>query len=402
MQIHRIVLVATVFGLGMGHVPTGWVHQAKFDPGEIVELKIPAPSLEGNLIGTPTEQFVQVYLPPNYERSHKRYPVLYLLHGFHGTDRTWMKDLDAPERAPTNDSPYQDYGLITAEWLDAKFRDDGIPEMLVVAPNGRNRFKHSFWINGEVTGNWTDYVVKDVVGFIDANFRTLPQRASRGLAGHSGGAHGSIRIAMSHPEIFNSVYAMSPCCLGPDSASHTISMSTDDDGEFSDFAKQVFTSVSNLRSDDDLPGSSGARPHDFNVNAEVAIAAVYSPNANNPPFYSDFAFDWKDGKLVMDKEVADRRRQRYAYHQLDLFSDALRSLDGFMIDTGELEFESLRRGAGDFVEKLADQQVPVRFEIYADGDHGNLFVSRMMTLGLDFFAAHLSTELVTRTDEHQE
>lgn len=370
------------------------------DAGIISEILVPAPSLEGNLLGTPTEQYVQVYLPPSYATEpERRYPVLYLLHGFHGTDRTWMKPLDPSPRPANLDSPYQDYGLITAEWLAAKFAQDDIPEMIVVAPNGRNKFKHSFWMNGEVTGNWNDYVAKDVVGYIDANYRTLPQRESRGIAGHSGGGHGSIRVAMRHPDTFNSVYAMAPCCLGPNSYSHTMSMSVGEEGTLEGLASEVFTTVEALTSADDLPGSSGAKPHDFNVNAEVAIAAVYSPNPANAPFFSDFAFDRIDGRLVVDEEVLARRQARYAYHVLDDHAEALRSLDGFMIDTGELEFESLREGAGAFVEKLARHQVPVRFEVYADGDHGNLFVPRMMTLGLDFFKTNLATEMVEASDD---
>lgn len=386
-------LQLAIGGLGLATAAPLTAQDTEAPAGEIHELRIPAPSLAGNLVGSPTEQFVQVYLPPSYENSDQRYPVLYLLHGFHGTDRTWMKDLDAPARVRTNDSPYQDYGLITAEWLDAKFLEEDYPEMIIVAPNGRNAFKHSFWMNGEVTGRWSDYVVDDVVGYIDANFRTLAQRESRGIAGHSGGGHGSIRIAMLHPDIFNSVYAMAPCCLGPDEASHTMDMGASEDGSMSETAQLVFSAVEALESVDDLPGSSGARPNDFNVNAEVAVASVYSPNAAKAPFFGDFAFNRHDGALTIDQSVLDRRSQRYAYNVLDDRAEALRSLDGFMIDTGELEFDTLRKGAGSFVEKLAQHQVPVRFEVYADGNHGNLFVPRMMTIGLDFFAAHLAAEM---------
>ncbi|WP_265563111.1 alpha/beta hydrolase-fold protein [Sphingomicrobium arenosum] len=364
--------------------------------GEIHEITIPAPSLAGNLLGTPTTQKAQIYLPPSYESDpERRYPVIYLLHGFHGTDRTWMKDLDAPERVRFPDSPYQDYGLITAEWLAAKFEHDAIPEMIIVAPNGRNIFKHGFWMNGEVIGNWSDYVARDVVGHIDAHYRTLPQRESRGIAGHSGGGHGSIRIAMLHPDIFNSVYAMAPCCLGGGADSLTADLPTHAAGEVTGLARDVYATVDALETADDLPGSRGDRPHDFNVNAEVATAAVYSPNPDNPPFYSDFAFDRVGDAFVIDEAVLERRAQRFAINQSDAHFEALRSLDGLFIDTGELEYETLREGAGAFVAKLAEHQVPVRFDIYADGNHGNLFVPRFMTLGLDYFTAHLATEMAS-------
>lgn len=50
---------------------------------------------------------------------------------------------------------------------------------------------------------------------MDANYRTIPQRASRRLAGHSMGGYGTVRIAMKHPETFSSTYLMSACCLEP-------------------------------------------------------------------------------------------------------------------------------------------------------------------------------------------
>ena len=58
-------------------------------------------------------------------------------------------------------------------------------------------------------------MVDDLVGWVDANYRTIATRASRGLAGHSMGGYGTARIAMKHPETFSSIYMMSACCLDP-------------------------------------------------------------------------------------------------------------------------------------------------------------------------------------------
>ena len=57
---------------------------------KLLELKIQAPSLKGNLLGDPTEQPVYVYLPPGYEGSTRRYPTLYLLHGFTSNSGVWI------------------------------------------------------------------------------------------------------------------------------------------------------------------------------------------------------------------------------------------------------------------------------------------------------------------------
>src|SRR4029453_3910097 len=61
--------------------------------GRLIEVKVPAPSLKGNLLGDPAEQSVAMYLPPSYDSSpSKRYPTLYLLHGFGGDSKTWLSE----------------------------------------------------------------------------------------------------------------------------------------------------------------------------------------------------------------------------------------------------------------------------------------------------------------------
>ena len=51
--------------------------------------------------------------------------------------------------------------------------------------------------------------------YIDAHYRTIPERTSRGLVGHSMGGYGASRIGMKHPDVFGALYIMSPCCMSP-------------------------------------------------------------------------------------------------------------------------------------------------------------------------------------------
>ena len=62
----------------------------------------------------------------------------------------------------------------------------------------------------EVTGNWDDFISKEVVSFVDENYRTLNKRESRAIAGHSMGGFGALNLSMLHPEIFGMCYALSP------------------------------------------------------------------------------------------------------------------------------------------------------------------------------------------------
>lgn len=358
-------------------------------PGKIIEVLISAPALEGNLLGDPTKQRLSVYLPPGYNKyADKRYPVLYLLHGFTGTNRTWMID---PESAPDKPSPDGNYGragFLKDERLDAIIQAGLIPELIVVAPNGRNAYKHSFYVNSPVTGNWEDYIVEDVVGYVDAHYRTLPTAASRGIAGHSGGGNGALFMAMRHSDIFGSVYAMAPCCLGPMFSLPSASVLAEP-GELNPFWQEVFIRLNELTSVDQLPAAFTDRTKDFWVNTQLASAAAYLPNPNKPPLFTDFLYETRDGKLARNEDAAIRRRELANYYLLDTHEDDLRALRGILIDYGEYEMTPLTDGNSKFFKALAERRIPHVLEVYKGGDHGNMISERLETRGLDFFAETL-------------
>jgi enterochelin esterase-like enzyme len=83
-------------------------------------------------------------------------------------------------------------------------------EMIFVGVNGNNKLRGSFFVNSPVIGNWEDYIIKDVIGYIDSNYRTIPNSASRGIAGFSMGGFGAFNLSFKHPDIFSVVYCLSP------------------------------------------------------------------------------------------------------------------------------------------------------------------------------------------------
>lgn len=384
--LRRVFYLALLFLAGFTD-PSG----ADIASGEIVEIVIPAPSLSDNLLGDPSEQPVSIYLPPSYESSSsRRYPVLYLLHGFTGTNRTWMIDSDNPVTEPipgAANGNYQNEGVLQSKRIDSIIATGIVPELIIVAPNGRNTYKHSFYVNSPVTGNWEDYVVEDVVGFMDANFRTMPTAASRGIAGHSGGGNGALYLAMRNPQVFASVYAMSPCCSG---ASFSLpSLAASESGEPNQFWQEVYTTIGSLASLEELPMVFTDNPADFYRNAEIAAAAAFAPNPNRPPFYGDYLFELREGLLVRNENAFERRMDHSVYRLIDKHEDALRSLRGIFIDWGEHEMEPLALGNAEFVDALALRRIPYISEIYAGGNHGNMITERFESHGLKFFAETL-------------
>ena len=88
-----------------------------------------------------------------------------------------------------------------------------VSPMIVVFPDSKTVHNGSMYSNSVTTGHFEDYIWRDVVSYIDEHYRTLPDRDNRGLVGHSMGGYGASRIGMKHPDVFGSLYVMSPCCM---------------------------------------------------------------------------------------------------------------------------------------------------------------------------------------------
>ena len=169
--------------------------------GTIVTDSVSSPGLVGNVVGDNPVRRTLVYLPPSYQREPtRRYPVLYLLHGATSVPEEWV------------DGSYDGFDIRVA--LDSLMGAGTIPELIVVMPNADNVLGAGFYANSPATGNWQDFVVRDLVRHADTRYRTDPRASKRALVGHSMGGFGAFNIAFDHPDVFGFVYAISPCCMG--------------------------------------------------------------------------------------------------------------------------------------------------------------------------------------------
>jgi S-formylglutathione hydrolase FrmB len=129
-----------------------------------------------------------VYLPNGYQKSEKRYPVLYLLHGYSGNETDWVKIGKADS--------------IANKLMETK----AITEMIIVMPDGRN----DYYLNTfDGKFKYEDYFIKELVPFVDSTFRTKTDKASRALAGLSMGGYGAALYGLKYPERFSSVVGLS-------------------------------------------------------------------------------------------------------------------------------------------------------------------------------------------------
>jgi enterochelin esterase-like enzyme len=157
-------------------------------PVAVEDIKVHGNALDGNLEGDAVDRDVIVFLPPSYAKeSSRRYPVLYALHGFSIGAEQWTHEIHVPQ---------------TIEGAFAQ----GAKEMIVVLPDSKTVHNGSMYSSSVTTGDFERFIADDLVAYIDAHYRTIPDRLSRGLVGHSMGAYGATRIGMKHSAVFGSLY----------------------------------------------------------------------------------------------------------------------------------------------------------------------------------------------------
>jgi len=315
-------------------------------PVAVEHIKIHGKALENNLEGNAVDRDALVLLPPSYGADRtRRYPVVYALHGYTIGAEQWSKEIHVPQ---------------TVEGAFAK----GAHEMIVVLPDSKTLHLGSMYSNSGTTGNFEDYVAHDVVAYMDSHYRTIPERASRGLVGHSMGGYGATRIGMKHSAVFGSLYIMSPCCLSP----------RDGAVPFNGPGYEALAGVKTAADADKLP---------FGLRAQLAVGSAWSPNPQNPPFYLDLPVGANE-KIVLAKWAANAP---LAF--VDQYIANLRQYRAIAIDVGDQD--ELRIDAGTLHTRLESYGIANGFEIYA-GTHTSAVAFRFQDFVIPFFSKNLSFE----------
>jgi len=317
--------------------------------GTVERIKVHGKSLEGNLEGDSADRDVLVYLPPSYAGDQaRRFPVVYLLHGYGGQETTFTERLaNLPE---------------SGDRLDAA---QGFSSAIYVMPSAYTLHKGSMYSDSVTTGNWEKFIAEDLVAYIDGHYRTLPTRMSRGLAGHSMGGYGALKIGMKRPELFGSLYLMSSCCLTANRNPSPQSMAAAEAIKTREQAEEA------------------AKAPGFGVSVTLASAAAWSPNPANPPLFFDLPV--KDGKVrpeIVAKWVANAPLE-----MVDQYAANLRKYYAIGIEVGTKD--SLLRSNQQLHDALVRVTVRHGFEEY-DGDHTNRIKERVDRNMLPFFARYLT------------
>jgi S-formylglutathione hydrolase FrmB len=353
-----VVLLALALGSHgvAGQAPTTAAQSAAPAPaapvvlkGKLERIKVHGKSLAGNLLKESDSPEVSVYLPPSYVTDrNRRFPVVYLLHGYTGSDLSYFGT--NPER------------LLHAV-ADRVFVSGAAKEMILVMPNCMNAYGGCMYANSPTTGYWENYIADDLVAYMDKNYRTVASRDGRGLAGHSMGGYGTLKIGMKRPDVFAALYALSSCCLN--------------EGNVRPGRNGQPSAAESIKSPDEARGNRGAQ-------GSLARAAAWAPNPDNPPLYLDLPT--KNGEVVA--EVAVKYAANSPVAMLDQFVPNLKKYKAIALDIGLQD--TLLASNQIMVARLKRFGVPHTFETY-EGEHGNKVMQRLEEKVLPFFSQQLAS-----------
>lgn len=324
-------------------------------PVSVEHIKVHSPAIEGNLDGESADRDVIVFLPPGYNSDkHRRYPVVYALHGYSIGAEQWTHEIHVPQ---------------TIEGAFAQ----GSKEMIVVLPDSKTGFNGSMYSSSAATGDFEKFIYRDLVAYIDAHYRTIPDRLSRGLVGHSMGGYGATRIGMKHPDVFGSLYIMSPCCLSPRPSGPPPGM---DAKKWEDAENQFEAAVAAMKSPADSAGMG------FFQRAQLASAAAWSPDPKNPPLYLDLPV--KGG--VPQPDVLAKFAANAPLAFIDQYIDNLKEYKAIAEDVGDQD--GLRFDTQKLHEILVSYGIKDGFEIYP-GTHTSAVADRFQNHVIPFFSRNL-------------
>ena len=348
------------------------------------------PTLTENLIGEDGTKVMRVYLPPSYDFTEKRYPVIYVLHGFGGNSNSLTRKMRSA--------------------MDRMILREEIQEAIVVFVDGSNRFGGSMYLSSPTIGDYETYIRRDLVNFIDKQYRTIPHRDSRGITGFSMGGYGSMHLSLKYPEVFSVVVAQAG----------TYDFEDDLIQSFAEKFGVIITLMEPLKQKSgdefwealkDLANSDALRTVSLPFRTSLAYLAGVASNPDNPPCYLDLPYRLKKGipPWERDEEVWERIVENDIIHELDRYLDRLRQnpqhpvrLNGIKLVHGLEDEKALVRQAEALAQRLTELGIDHEFVTHGGEfrplgvDHefvthggGHTFIAEE---SLQFMAKHLAFE----------
>ncbi len=344
--------------LALIFIQVAFLYQGYSQEGKFVYDQLYSASLE-NIGGEEPTRRVSIYLPPGYDVSTDKYPVVYYLHGITQSDSSLIA------------------GRNIDKMLNKAIAAGKIRPLIFVMCDQYTLYRGSFYTNSSLTGNWSDFTAKDLVSYVDQKYRTISEWESRGIAGHSMGGHGAIKLGMLFPNVFSSVYALSPFVLGLEK----------------DFGVEgeAFKQAQMIESRDTL-----ITGYKFlNANALVAVGRAFSPNANKPPFYTDLPYTYSGDSLIVNSAILDLWNKNLPNEMIKEYISSLKKLKAIKLDWGRDDFFThIPPTSRIFSERLDELGISHYAEEYNGSHLDKIYTDdgRFMNDMLPFFNTYLKFE----------
>jgi hypothetical protein len=333
--------------------------------GRFEETTIVSEALRDNPLGDPAERPLWVYLPPGYDDDPTaRYPVVYLIQGYTGTLAMWR-----------NRTPFRP---TVPELIDDAFAGRGgpaAPPALVVAVDAWTAYGGSQFVDSAGTGRYHTYLCDEVVPFVDARWRTLPDRESRAITGKSSGGFGAMITPMLRPDLFGAFAShagdtLYELCYVKDFGEAARLLRDEYEGSYDTFWRDFRSRVA------------FTRPGDGVLVSVYGVAAAFSAD---PDGTVRLPFDPGTGRLV--EPVWQRWLDWDPVRMAPRYAEALRSQRAVWVDAGRRDEYFLDLGAQAFVAELGKLGVSPFFELF---DAGHAQIEYRYPLALRFLAERLA------------
>jgi len=148
-----------------------------------------------------------IYVPPGYDdprNAARRYPVVYLLHGYPGSAIDWFR------------------GAEVRPVMDALLAEHLVQPMIVVAPDASGGWLHDSEMLNQPGGPQVEtYLTRTVVGAIDGRYRTVADRSGRAIGGVSSGGYGALNLGLRHQDTYSVILSEMPYG-DPGAVTHTL------------------------------------------------------------------------------------------------------------------------------------------------------------------------------------
>jgi enterochelin esterase-like enzyme len=310
-------------------------------PTQVIIESFTSRVLADNPLGDPATRPLPIILPPDYETSGKRYPVIYGLTGFTGSGLSMLNFAAWQPNLPQR--------------IDRLMAEDKLAPAIYVLPDCFTRYGGSQYRNSTAIGRYEDYVIDEIVPHMDRTYRTLAGPEGRGVFGKSSGGYGAIMLGLQHPDVFGAVACHSgdmafDLCYRPD---------------FPKFINAIQHAGGLEKWWIEFEHKVKKENRDFDAINILAMAAAYSPNPIAQPFPIDFPFDLETCELQPD--VWARWLENDPVQLADRYAANLKRLRLLFIDCGTRDEFNLHFGARTLVKKLKTLGVPHEYEEFDDG-----------------------------------